>query len=121
VTAYINYHYTTLYFGRVVEQSAQHPAGMSWGTVKAENCPDDDTFLGSHVTWPSYAWPGGYEIHYYVRDGGVLCHQCANKELPRTLDPEAAQFFIVDGEVNYEASGFTCDHCNRDIAPAYGE
>lgn len=77
-------------------------------------------FTFSHIEWQAYAWPGGYEIHYYAKDGGVLCHQCANKELYRTIDPEDAQFYIIDSDVNYEDTLY-CDHCNQQIEAAYGE
>lgn len=79
----------------------------------------DMTF--SHLEWASYVWPGGYEIHYYTRDSGVLCHNCANDELMRTLDPDDTQFYIVDHDCNYEDDNVYCDHCNRQIKPAYGE
>lgn len=78
-------------------------------------------FTFSHLEYQAYAWPGGYEIFYTVKDGGVLCHQCANKELMRTLDPDDDQFHIVDEFINYEDSDLFCDHCNRRIEPAYGE
>lgn len=78
-------------------------------------------FTFSHLEYEAYAWPGGYEIHYIVEDGGVLCHQCANRELERTLDPDDDQFHIVDYVINYEDSDLYCDHCNRRIEPAYGE
>lgn len=79
----------------------------------------DITF--SHLEYEAYAWPGGYEISYLVKDGGILCHQCANAELMRTLDPDDDQFHIVDYVINYENSDLYCDHCNRRIEPAYGE
>ena len=75
----------------------------------------------SHLEWQSYAWPGGYEIVYVVQDGGVLCHQCANKELMRTLDPDDSQFHIVGDFINYEDTDLFCDHCNRKIGPEYVE
>ena len=77
----------------------------------------DMTF--SHLEYDSYAWPGGYEIHYYTKDGGVLCHECANAELERTIDPDDPQFYIVDESVNYEDPNLFCDHCNRKIGPEY--
>lgn len=80
-------------------------------------------------TWPDvkfermeyepYAWPGGYEIHYYTDDGGILCHQCANAELLRTLDPDDPQFHIVEEDVNWEIQDLFCDHCGRQILPEY--
>lgn len=79
----------------------------------------DITF--SHLEYEAYAWPGGYEISYLVKDGGILCHQCANAELMRTIDPDDDQFHIVDYVINYENSDLYCDHCNRRIEPAYGE
>lgn len=83
-----------------------------------EQFPD---FTFSHLEWQSYAWPGGYEIVYVVQDGGILCHQCANKELMRTLDPDDTQFHIVEEFINYEDTDLFCDHCNRPINPEYGE
>ena len=79
----------------------------------------DITF--SHLEYQSYAWPGGYEISYIAKDGGALCHQCANRELERTLDPDDDQFYIVDEFINWEDSDIYCDHCNRRIESAYGE
>ena len=78
----------------------------------------DMTF--SHLEWEAYSWPGGYEIHYYTVDGGVLCHECANAELPRTLDPDDAQFHIVAEDANWEDPDLYCDHCNRQIKSGYG-
>lgn len=78
-----------------------------------------DIFLG--LEWTAHAWPGGYEIHYITDDCGILCHQCANQELDRTLDPDDEQFCIVGAEINYEDNDLYCDHCNRQILPAYGD
>ena len=78
-------------------------------------------FAFSHLEWQAYAWPGGYEIHYYAKDGGVLCHNCANQELMRTVDPDDTQFYIVACQVNYEDPDRYCDHCNRRIEPQYLE
>ena len=78
-------------------------------------------FTFSHLEWQAYAWPGGYEIHYYTKDGGVFCHQCANQELMRTIDPDDDQFYIVACQVNYEDPDRYCDHCNRRIEPQYLE
>ena len=77
-------------------------------------------FTFSHLEWQSYAWPGGYEIHYITKDGGVLCHQCANKELERTIDPDDDQFYIVENDINWEWEE-SCDHCGRIIKAEYGD
>lgn len=73
----------------------------------------------SHLEWPGYTWPGGYELHYYAKDGGVLCHQCANTELERTIDPDDLQFYTVGRDVNWESPHVMCDHCNRVIGPEH--
>lgn len=78
-------------------------------------------FTFSHLEWESYAWPGGYELHYYTKDCGVLCHQCANAELMRTIDPDDYQFYIVERDVLWEGPSITCDHCGREIESAYGD
>lgn len=73
----------------------------------------------SHLEWPKFAFPGGYEIHYYANDGGILCADCANKEIMRTIDPSDSQFYIVDAVINYEDHDLFCDHCMSKIDPAY--
>lgn len=73
-----------------------------------------------HLEWPKFAWPGGHEIHYYAKDMGILCADCANAEIMRTIDPDDAQFYIVGSDINYEDDRVYCDHCNRQIEPAYG-
>lgn len=72
-------------------------------------------FTFSHLEWESYAWPGGYEVYYLVRDGGVLCHQCANEHLNRTIDPEDWEWYIVAANTMYEGVDY-CDHCSRAIS-----
>ena len=78
-------------------------------------------FTFSHLEWETYAWPGYYEICYIVHDGGVLCHNCANDELMRTIDQDDERFYIVEADVNWECPSIYCDHCNREIESAYGD
>lgn len=75
----------------------------------------------SHLEWETYAWPGGYEIYYIVHDGGVLCHNCANDELMRTIDPDFHDWYIVASDVLWEGPSIYCDHCNREIQSTYGD
>ena len=78
-------------------------------------------FTFSHLEYQAWAWPGGYEISYVTADQGVLCHQCANANLMRTLDPDDAQFYIEHEFINWEDCTLYCDHCGRQIEPAYGD
>lgn len=78
----------------------------------------------------SYAWPGGYEVHYITKDCTILCHNCANGEngsrAAEILDPECPdddQWRIIACDVHWEEdkdSELHCDHCNRRIEPEYG-
>lgn len=76
----------------------------------------------SHMSWEKWAWPGGYPIYYVCKDGGILCPDCANKEIALTSDPDADdQWNIVDLDINYEDPHLTCDHCNKFIGSAYAD
>jgi hypothetical protein len=33
-----------------------------------------------------FAWPGGYSVLFICSDGGLLCHECANKNARRIID-----------------------------------
>lgn len=73
--------------------------------------------------FPAYAWPGGYQLIYYMADGGVLCPACANgengSEASETSDDK--QWRIEAVEVYYEGPTLQCDHCCCDLEAAYGD
>lgn len=71
--------------------------------------------------WPAYAWPGGYPVYYVTKDGGVLSPMAANQELPRTLDPDDDQFYVVGQDINWEDPDLICDHLGIRIESAYAE
>lgn len=75
----------------------------------------------SHLEWESSTELGGYPLFYITADNGVLCSDCANKEMVRTLDPDDDQFHIVGCDINYEDDCLYCDHCEQQINSAYGE
>lgn len=108
----------------ILLQPMTHGAPIKWyeqgarARMTMDLFPD---FTFSHLEWDSSVWPCGYEIFYITADSGVLCHHCANKELERTIDPDDQQFFVVGQDVNYEDGDVFCDHCNRQIVPAYRE
>jgi hypothetical protein len=64
-------------------------------------------------TLPAVAWPGGYPIVYYTRDGLTVCPRCANDA--DTSDP------VVDGGVYWEGPVILCDDAGEPIASAYGD
>jgi len=76
----------------------------------------------SHVEFISHAWVAGYEVHYIVQDGGMLCHDCANKAWGLTMDEKGDPRWVVTHcHINYEDDQCFCDHCGRQIKPAYGD
>lgn len=76
----------------------------------------------------SYAWPGGYPVVYYAKDGEVICPDCANGEngsrCQEKLDddcPDDDQWTLVAGDIYYEGPPLSCSHCNKEIESAYGD
>lgn len=94
------------------------PVGTTFDQIREHGWSWAEQFIPLRLEWPAYAWPGGYEIHYITHDCGVLCHQCANEHLDLTLDDDP-QWQIIAADINYENNYLYCDHCNRDIEPAY--
>ena len=60
---------------------------------------------------PAYAWPGGYLITYFTRDGMMVCADCANRE---TDEAQAAISF--DYECGDEDED--CEDCGRPMEPS---
>lgn len=63
---------------------------------------------------PSYAWPGGYQIIYHTKDGGIICPECANREVDASQE-------VIAYDVFYEGAPLNCDDCNTLIESAYGD
>lgn len=57
---------------------------------------------------PAFAWPGGYTLEYYTRDGATICADCATKV--EISDPAASA--SADGEQDCAA----CSHAAMDHA-----
>jgi hypothetical protein len=64
--------------------------------------------------FPPYAWPGGYQIVYYDREGSVLCPACAKAEY-------VAEGTKFTGDIYYEGPDEVCCNCNAAIPSAYGD
>lgn len=114
----MEYHFTTYSFGTWMESSEVKPRGLTFAEIRA-GWTFAEKFVPLRLSWPKWAWPGGYPIYYVTKDVGILCADCANKELDRTLEVDDEQFYIVAGEINYEDNELQCDHCNCNINPAY--
>lgn len=79
----------------------------------------------------SFAWPGGYPMFYVFRDGGCICHDCANENIgeidlairePNVLHANSHGGWAIDAhDINWEDADLTCDHCGKQIESAYGE
>lgn len=72
----------------------------------------------------SFAWPGGYPLFYYFRDGSVICPDCVNSEI-ETIDSDTrtkfgASFELAGCDIHYEGEPVICDQCNAEIESAYG-
>lgn len=71
--------------------------------------------------YPAYAWPGGYPILYYTKDGGTLCPQCANDNKERINDPDDAQYYVTGFDTYDEGPDIQCDDCGTMVASSYGD
>jgi len=73
--------------------------------------------------WPSYAWPGGYSIVYYMADGEPLCPKCMNEERPEA-DPDGwreSDWTLAEAGVRWEGPAEQCMHCGKDMPSEYGD
>lgn len=93
------------------------------------NGPTLDSLRHGDGKLPSYI-DGGYPLVYRFADGADCCPGCANGENGSeafiqdggsTRDPSDRQWRIIGADVHYEGAPITCDHCNAEIASAYGD
>lgn len=65
-----------------------------------------------------YAWPGGYEMYFICKDGGVLCAECVRghrNEIEAAREYDDAQWDIVAVHSEADTDSQDCDHCGRVI------
>lgn len=62
---------------------------------------------------PKYAWPGGYTVVYYDKDGEVWCPDCR-----REANPE---YGFSSPQTYDEGPIIQCAECNGDIESSYGD
>lgn len=77
------------------------------------------TFTNENGQYDTWAWPGGYPLFYVTKDSGILCPDCANKNMELTKDDNDPQWFIIGADINYEDNELFCDNCNGNIGAAY--
>ncbi len=75
------------------------------------------------MEYPSWAWPGGYPIVYFTKDGVILCPDCANQKngSEATQGHEYPEWDLVGCDIHYEGPPEVCDHCHAQIESAYGD
>ena len=72
-----------------------------------------------------YTFPGCYPTCYILKDGAVLCPECARSEYNliarATKHHDDDMWEVVGQEIVWENDGsFYCDHCNKIIESSYG-
>ena len=64
-----------------------------------------------------FAWPGGYQMFYYVHADNEhmhCCPDCTNKK-------EFEDVNRVESFINWEDQNLICDMCEQNIPASYGE
>jgi len=97
-----------------------YPVKTTWAEVLKDWTNNDDILRPIRREWRKYTDLGGYPMFYVTKDNGVLCPDCANKNLKLTLGDDP-QWQIADADINYEDHSLYCDNCSGMIEAAYGE
>lgn len=67
------------------------------------------------------AWPGGYALLNLMKDGGILCSDCVNKDEVHLGDEDNPQWQFDSQFIHYEGSPLFCDNCGEEYPPEYGD
>ena len=65
-----------------------------------------------------YAFPGGYQIFYYVESDDGRMHTCPSCVNQNRVGKNVK---ICKGHINYEDDTLTCDVCEKKIPASYGD
>jgi hypothetical protein len=72
-----------------------------------------------------YAFPGGYQLVLIMRDGELLCPDCAKAEFRQIVN--STKHNLRDGwaagcvDIYWEGPAEYCAHCNTEIESVYGD
>ncbi len=69
------------------------------------------------VELPSYAWPGGYQMIYFI-DGDAVCPKCIMEVLRETYMTGREQ---ISRDIFCEGPSEICSECGEKIKSAYGD
>jgi ribosomal protein L24E len=87
--------------------------------------PDTSLKLRATLRAGPYAWPGGYELCFVMKDGGAMHFTCVKREFKRIAkelrNPGDPAWLPACLDTNWEENDLYCEHCNEKIAPAYGD
>lgn len=71
-----------------------------------------------------YAWPGGYPMILVMKDGEVMCADCAKQNYRlisrATRDDQRTGWEAAGVDIHWEGPPEHCCNCNNSIASAYG-
>lgn len=65
----------------------------------------------------------GYDLIFFTRDGGMLCHNCAKNEresIVEAITEDINDGWLVnaaDSNAAYDPGDYYCDHCNDPLSP----
>ena len=68
-----------------------------------------------------FAWPGGYQIFYYVYADNEHMHCCPDCTNKKDFYEEFEDVNRVEAFINWEDQNLTCDVCEQNIPASYGE
>lgn len=119
---YIDFVYSRKYLGYETHYLEQHsyPVKTTWSEVLKDRAFKDSVLRPIRREWRKYTDLGGYPMFYVTKDNGVLCPNCANKNLKLTLGDDP-QWKIVAAAINYKDPDLYCDNCSGRIESAYAE
>lgn len=67
-----------------------------------------------------FVFPGGYPLYLVNNEGDCICFKCAKKNY-KSVSRDLLHNGSLHCDINFENNDLTCEYCNNQIEPAYGE